>query len=159
MKKRIMSAAKKHRGLYWDDFDVGQEFHSPGRTVTETDVVNFAGLSGDFNPLHMDESFARESSFGRRMAHGALIQALMTGMIGQLGIFEGTTVALRRLDSTFKSAVFFGDTLFASISVVEKKQLRGGQGLIFFSTSVKNHDDHVVAAGQWTLLLKTRPVE
>ncbi len=154
-----MCTKKKHRGLFWDDFELGQEFHSPGRTVTETDIVLFAGLSGDFNPLHMDESFARESSFGKRMAHGALIQSLMTGMIAQLGIFEGTTIALRRLDSKFKSAVFFGDTLFASITVVQKKGLKGGQGLLFFSTRVKNHNERIVADGQWTLLLKTRPVD
>ncbi len=148
---------KSYRGLFWDDFELGQEFRSPGRTVTETDVVLFAGLSGDFNPLHMDEEFARESAFGKRMAHGALIQALMTGMIGQLGIFEGTTIALRCLDSKFKSAVFFGDTLFSSIVVAEKKELRGAQGLVIFKTKVENHDERIVAEGQWTLLMKKRP--
>lgn len=152
-----MCAEKNYRGLFWDDFDTGQEFHSPGRTVTETDIVLFAGLSGDFNPLHMDEEFARQSSFGNRIAHGALIQSLMTGMIAQLGIFEGTTVALRRLDSKFKNTVCCGDTLFATITVVEKKILKGRQGLVHFSTRVKKHDDRVVADGRWTLLLQTRP--
>jgi len=146
-----------YRGLYFEDFEIGREFRSPGRTVTEADTVLFAGLSGDFNPLHMNESFAAQSPYGRRMAHGALVQSLMTGMIAQLGIFEGTTVALRRLDSTFKNPVFFGDTLVATIQVDDRKELRGRpQGIVTFRTRMINDDEKTVAEGKWILLLQRR---
>ncbi len=81
-------------GWYLEDFEVGKTYISGGRTVTETDVVNFAGLSGDFNPLHMDEEYAAAHSiFGRRIAHGMLGAVIMTGLSNQTGMFEGTTIA------------------------------------------------------------------
>lgn len=148
---------KKYRGLFWEDFQIDQEFASPGRTVTESDTVLFAGLSGDFNPLHMDEKFASRSPFGRRIVHGALVQSIMTGLISQLGIFEGTTVALRRLSSRFKRPACFGDTLFASIQVAEKKDLRGrAEGLIVFNTQVANQEDEILSKGTWTVVLRKR---
>jgi len=150
---------KRYRGLYFQDFQIGDSFRSPGRTVTEADTVLFAGLSGDFNPLHMDEDFASRSPYGRRMAHGALVQSFMTGLIARLGLFEGTTVALRRLDSKFKKPAFFGDTLWATITVSRKKELRGqNQGLVFFSTSMTNQEEKTVAEGTWTVLVEKRPL-
>jgi acyl dehydratase len=153
--KTVSEMDAKYRGLTWDEFQEGQEFLSPCRTVTEADTVLFAGLSGDFNPLHIDEEFARSSLYGRRMAHGALVQALLTGLVAQLGIFEGTTVALRRLDTTFSKPVFFNDTIRAAIKVEDKKELRGrGEGLIVFSTMMTNQEKQVIAKGKWIVVLK-----
>jgi acyl dehydratase len=150
-----MSMKKSYRGLSLDEFQPGRKFESPCRTVTESDTVLFASLSGDFNPLHIDEEFAKNSAYGRRMAHGALVQSLMTGLIAQLGIFEGTVVALRRLDTTFKRPVFLGDTLQASIKVEERRELRGrDDGIVVFSTRMTNHQDQIVAEGKWTVVLK-----
>ena len=82
------------RGLTFDEFNEGDKFVSQGRTVTEADVVNFAGLAGDFNPLHTDAVFAAGTPFGERIAHGMLIAAIATGMANWTGVFEGTTIAL-----------------------------------------------------------------
>ena len=156
--KELRGMDEKYQGLTWDDFDLGQEFSSSGRIVTESDTEQFAHLSGDLNPLHIDEEFARKSVYGRRIAHGALIQSLMTGLAARLGIFEGTTVALRRLDTTFSRPVFFGDALKAFLRVEKKKELRGGkEGLITFSTRMTNQNEQVVAKGNWVLVLKKKP--
>src|SRR3970282_1446479 len=82
------------RGLTFDQFNLGDTFVSQARTVTEADVVNFAGLSGDFNPLHTDEEFGQSTPFGGRIAHGMLVAAMATGMANWTGVFEGTTIAL-----------------------------------------------------------------
>ena len=82
------------RGLYFDEFEIGDQCISQGRTVTESDVVAFAGLSGDFNPLHTDLEFCKRSQFGERIAHGMLVASIATGLANWTGIFEGTTLAL-----------------------------------------------------------------
>jgi acyl dehydratase len=81
-------------GLYWEEFEEGKEYITRARTVTEADVVAFAGLSGDFNPLHTDAEFMRASQFGERIAHGMLVSSISTGLSSQMGWFEGTTLAL-----------------------------------------------------------------
>src|SRR6185503_7014778 len=105
------------RGTFFSDFQVGQAFTSVGRTVTEADVVLFAGLSGDYNPLHTDETFAAKTPFGRRIAHGMLSVAISTGLGQTLGIFEGTTIALVGQTFEYKGPVFFGDTIRLRLTV------------------------------------------
>src|SRR5579885_1083507 len=103
-----MSFTSSH--LYFDDLVIGQEWRSPGRTVTETDIVNFAGLSGDFNPIHMDHAFARRTPFRRPIAHGLLVLSLGSG----LGLFSPpmrTLAVLTIREWQFKEPVFVGDTL------------------------------------------------
>ncbi len=84
----------KFKGKTFNEFKVGDKFTTASRTITEADVVNFAGLSGDFNPLHTDEEFGKSTPFKGRVAHGMLSVAVATGLANQLGIFEGTTIAL-----------------------------------------------------------------
>jgi len=96
--------AYEGRGLYLEDFEIGKTYESPGRTITEADVVNFAGLSGDFNPLHMDEEFGKNNMFGKRVAHGALGLIIATGMSNQTGLFEGTTIAFLELTAKIYSS-------------------------------------------------------
>ena len=81
-----MAYEYQFRGLYLEEFEVGKEYFSPARTITEADVTNFAGLSGDFNPLHTDEEFAKQNLFGTRIAHGALGFIISTGLSNQMGI-------------------------------------------------------------------------
>ena len=95
------------RGIYFADFEVGREYVSVGRTITEADVVAFAGLSGDFNPLHTDATFAAKTPFGQRVAHGMLSASISTGLAQTLGIFEGTTLALMAQTFEYKGPVFF----------------------------------------------------
>jgi acyl dehydratase len=105
------------RGTYFSDFNVGDTFRSVGRTVTESDVCTFAGLSGDFNPLHTDAVFAAKTPFGQRIAHGMLIASISTGLGQTLGIFEGTTLALMEQSFKYKAPVFFGDTVHMQLIV------------------------------------------
>jgi len=144
-------------GLYFSEFSEGQTFTSPRRTITETDVVNFAGLSGDFNPLHTDAVFAESTPFKQRIAHGMLSVAVSTGLGQLLGIFEGTTLALMSITSNFKAPVFFGDTIHLRLTVqTTKPSAKGGRGTVVFLSEIVNQRDEVVVDGGWTVMLKDR---
>ena len=82
------------RVMYYEDFAVGDTYVTPSRTVGEYDISQFAGLSGDYNPIHTDATFAEASEFGQRIAHGLLGMSILTGLVVRLGIFEGSTIAL-----------------------------------------------------------------
>src|SRR6185295_9924099 len=114
-----MSFTKMH--LYFDDVGVGQEWESGGRTITEADVVNFAGISGDFNPIHMDHHFAQSTPFRRPIAHGLLVFSVASG----LGLFSPpmrTLAILSVREWHFRDPVFFGDTIHVVSKVIEKKE-------------------------------------
>lgn len=143
------------RGLTFEQFDIGAVYRSPARTVTEADVVAFAGLSGDFNPLHTDATFAATTPFGERIAHGSPIAAMATGMANWTGIFEGTTLALMEQVIQYKGAVRFGDTVHLQMTVAEKKETsKPDRGIVFFDTEMQNQDGQVVQAGRWTLMMR-----
>lgn len=147
------------RGLTFDQFEIGDTFVSQGRTVTEADGVNFAGLSGDFNPLHTDAVFAAGTPFGARIAHGMLVVAFATGMANLTGIFEGTTLALMEQVIHYKGAVKFGDTVHLELTVAEKKPTsKDDRGVVVFDASVLNQDGQAVIEGQWTLLMRRSEV-
>ena len=112
----------RHSWSIWsfDDLVVGDEWESPRRTVTETDVVLFAGLSGDFNPLHVDHSSARNNPFGRPVAHGLLGLAIATGLMSQAPRVD-TLAFLAILEWKFHRPIVFGDTIHA-LSKVESLQ-------------------------------------
>lgn len=145
------------RGTYFSEFEVGQEFVSGGRTVTEADVVAFAGLSGDYNPLHIDKSFAEKTPFGQRIAHGMLSVSISTGLGQTLGIFEGTTMALMGQNFEYKRPVFFGDTIRLKLTVANTKaSSKGGKGVVTFQSDILNQDDVAVITGSWTVLFRDR---
>ena len=106
--------------LFFEDIEKGSLYESGRRTITETDIVHFAGLSGDFNPLHMDEVFAREETpFGRRVAHGLLGTSVGTGLLGELAAWN--RVAMIGFSRSFKSPIFPGDTVHMEYRVLRKK--------------------------------------
>jgi acyl dehydratase len=143
------------RGLTFDQFKVGDVFVCQGRTVTEADVVNFAGVSGDYNPLHTDEEFGKTTPFGSRIAHGVLGLAIATGQANQLGVFEGTTIALMQQVIKYTGAVKFGDTIHMELRVAEKKETsKPDRGIVTFDATVLNQHGKAVLEGQWTLLMK-----
>ena len=146
----------KMRGLTYDQMQEGEEYYTASRTVTEADVVSFAGLSGDFNPLHTDAEWAAANTpFGGRIAHGVLVQAISTGLANQLGIFEGTTVAVIEMTSRFVGAVKFGDTIHAVLKVAEKKESKKpDRGIVNISLDVRNQKDEAVLQGNWLVMLK-----
>jgi acyl dehydratase len=147
--------AYKFKGKTFNEFKVGDEFTTASRTITETDVVNFAGLSGDFNPLHTNEEFGKSTPFKGRVAHGMLSVAIATGLANQLGIFEGTTVALLSMTINYKGAVKFGDTIRLELKVADKKETsKGDKGIVTFDTIVYNQNDESIVEGQWVVMLR-----
>jgi acyl dehydratase len=146
-----------NRGLLFEQFEPGAAFVSPARTVTEADVVAFAGISGDFNPLHTDATFAARTPYGERVAHGMLIAALATGMANWTGVFEGTTLALMEQVLRYKGPVRFGDTVHLRFTVAEKKETsKLDRGVVVFDTQVVNQEGKTVIEGNWTLLMQRR---
>ncbi len=143
------------RGLTFEQFEVGKTFISQSRTVTEADVVAFAGLSGDFNPLHTDALFASETPFGERIAHGMLIASMATGMSNWTGVFEGTTIALMEQVIRYKGAVKLGDTIHLELTVAAKKETsKSDRGVVTFDTQVINQEQTAVIEGQWVLMMR-----
>jgi len=151
-----MSHGKYFPGKFFEDFEIGDEFETPRRTVTEADIVTFAGLSGDFNPLHVDEEFAKQTRFGKRIAHGALTFAIMTGLWARLGIWEGTVEAFYGVDKLrFTKPVYAGDTLKVKIKVVDKQD-KGEFGIVVLHNEVQNQRGEVVLVCDTKLLLKKK---
>ena len=146
------------RGRYWEEFAVGQTFETAARTIEGGDVSHFAGISGDFNPLHVNETFARTTPFGTRVAHGILTLAVSSGHQNQLGIFEGTTLALLGMDRLrFTSPVRFGDTIHTEMTVKETRaSSKPDRGVIVFDVRVKNQKGEVVLQCEQSVLMRRR---
>ena len=141
-------------GLYYEDFAVGDEFITPSRTVTEADIVLFAGLSGDYNPLHTDEEFAKQTPFGGRIAHGLLGLSIASGLQARLGVLDGTVIAFLGLTWSFKGPVRAGDTIKLRMKTVEKRaSSKPGRGVVKFALSVVNHRGDVVQEGEQVIML------
>jgi len=146
------------RGLYFEEMNESLEMTSPGRTVTETDVVLFSGLSGDYNQLHTDAEYARGTRFGQRIAHGLLGLAIASGLASRLGFIEGTAIAFMGLEWKFKMPVMIGDTIRMTARVLRKREVRRlGGGLVVFGVKVLNQHSETVQEGEWTVLVKSRP--
>ena len=146
--------AYKIRGKTFDEFEVEQESTTASRTITESDVVTFAGLSGDFNPIHMDKEFAEKTPLKGRVAHGILIASIATGLGNQLGIFEGTTIAVLGMTFNYKGPVKFGDTIHLQLKVSEKKETsKPERGIVTFHTNILNQRDETVIDGQWVVMM------
>ncbi|ANS31011.1 MaoC/PaaZ C-terminal domain-containing protein [Rhodococcus opacus] len=143
-------------GLWFDDVEIGMTFETPRRTVTEADVVNFAGVSGDFHTLHTDAQTMRESQFGERIAHGALVLSIVTGLRGRLGIFDDTLVAFAEIRRwRFVRPVLIGDTIRAANEVVELTPTsKPDRGVMVQHVQVLNQHDVVVQEGEMVALVK-----
>lgn len=147
--------------LYFEDLIEGQSWQSPRRTVTEADVVNFAGLSGDYNALHTDAVFAAEHPFGQRAAHGLLTLAIASGLTTRMPVYrlmDGNRLALTELRCQWRKPVLMGDTIHVELSIGEKKlsAKRPGTGRIAMLRTVKNQHGEVVVESEWTTLMKCR---
>ena len=148
------------KGLYYEDYEIGQTMVTRGRTITESDIVQFAGLTGDYNPMHTDAEYMKDSIFGKRIAHGMLTLSYAVGQAYQLGFMEGTILAFRGLEMKFSLPVFIGDTLHIELTVREKKDaLRMGGGLITLDVKIINQEGKSVQSGSWTVLAKSRAAE
>jgi 3-hydroxybutyryl-CoA dehydratase len=143
--------------LYFEDYVVDAISTSRGRTITEADIVNFAGLSGDFVELHMNEEYAKSGPFGRRIAHGALIFSISTGLMVQMTRYPEAIVAFYGVDKLrFVSPVFIGDTIHVTQRVVEKQAKNAERGVIASEITVLNQDSKPVVIYTTRLMVKTR---
>lgn len=148
------------RGLYWEDWEIGAEFESPARTITETDIVMFAALSGDYNPLHVNEEYCKKTQFGGRIAHGPLVYAVAAGLIFQLHLYDDTLIAFLGFDSLkFTKPVKPGDTIHARIKVLERRETSNPErGVMKRELKVFNQRGEVVLEALQAFLLKRKPV-
>ena len=141
--------------LYFEDFESSAAMTSRGRTVTEADIVMFAGLTGDFVELHTNEEFAKETSFGRRIAHGALVFSISIGLTTRMNLLDDTLLAFAGVDKLrFVAPVFIGDTLHVTKRVVERQELGSAQGTVTFETKVLNQRDELVLVYRDKMLLR-----
>ncbi|MFO7634063.1 MAG: MaoC/PaaZ C-terminal domain-containing protein [Caldilinea sp.] len=148
--------ARPH-GLFFEEFVIGDQTESVGRTVTEADVVNFAGLSGDYNLIHSDAEYSRGHMFGQRVAHGLLVLSIASGLAVRLGFMEETILAFRGLEWRFAAPVFIGDTIRLRVTVEATKPMpRLGGGLVTLKMEVLNQKDEVVNRGAWDVLCRGR---
>ena len=144
--------------LHYEDMEVGALWTSGARTITAADVVAFAGVSGDFNPLHVDAVHAAATDFGERIAHGALVLAVATGLRQQQGIFRGTLKAwLGISDWRFRAPVRIGDTVHVVTTVAGRRETKDPTaGLVTQAVEVRNQRDEVVASGEFATLMRRR---
>ena len=144
--------------LHFEDVEVGFRFETPGRTVAEADLIAFAGVSGDFNPLHTDAVYAVGSIYGERIAHGALVLSLATGLRQRTGLFDGTLMGLLEIRKwRFVAPVRIGDTIRVANEITELRETsKPDRGLMVQRIDVLNQDDAVVAGGEFVMLLRRR---
>jgi len=146
-------------GLYFEEFQIGDQVVSFGRTITETDVVNFASLSGDWNLIHTDTEYCKDNMFGQRVAHGLLILSVASGQAVRLGFMEDTVLAFRELEWKFQKPVFIGDTIRLRVTVDGAKPMkRLGGGLVNFKMEVINQEGETCQRGVWKILCESRDV-
>jgi len=145
-------------GYYFDEVELGQKFVTRGRTITEADIVQFAALTGDFNPMHTDAEYMKSHAMGQRVAHGMLALSYAVGLLYQLGFMEKTVMAFRGVEMKFSLPVFIGDTLHVEITIADKKEMRRvGGGVITAEVKIINQDGKTVQSGSMELLLALKP--
>ncbi len=154
-----MAKFEARRGLYFEEFEVGQRMSTAGRTITEADVVNFAGVSADYNLIHTNIVYSADSFYEQRVAHGLLVLSVASGLAMRTGLMEGTVIAWRDIrDWRFSQPVFIGDTVHVELEVVETKPIpRLGGGQVNLGVKIFNQDDKTVMKGIWGVLMMSMP--
>jgi len=146
-------------GIYFEDITPGQEFISPARTVTETDIVNFAGLSGDFNVIHTDAEFTKMTPFGQRIAHGLLGLSIASGLAARRpGGEQHRIIAFLGMTWDFRKPVFIDDTIHLEEVVAEKRETSNpAMGVVTYAVKVVNQRNEICQEGEWKVMYMTRP--
>ncbi len=144
---------------YFEDFSPGQVFLSQARTVTEADVVTFAGWSWDTNPVHTDAESARHGRFGERIAHGVLGLSVALGLTSRLGVFEACSIALLGIDDwRFRRPLRIGDTVRCRVEILDTRLTsRGDAGILRRRLALLDRDGEVLQDGQVDLMVGLRP--
>ena len=144
------------RGLYFEDYDDSLDIISAGRTVTETDIVQFCQISGDWNQLHCDAEYAKTTPFGQRIAHGLLGLSIGTGLGGSMGFIEGTAIAFLGLSWKFVKPILIGDTIRLRVRLNKKRPVSPEAGMVVIDAEIVNQRDEVTQKGEWTVMVKRR---
>lgn len=140
-------AIRRDAPLGFDEVEVGDVWESPGRTITEADVVHFAGLTGDYNPLHVDHEFARNTPFRQPIAHGLLGLSLAAGLSSSSPAMR-TIAFIRIVEWKFVKPIYFGDTVRVRTEIVElESRSRGRRGLITWKRQIVNQAGDIVQEG------------
>lgn len=143
--------------LYFEDFNPTINIDTETRTITRQDLDTFTKLSGDYNPLHTDEDFARSTPFGALIVQGALVLSIGTGLANSLGYLSGTIEAFVSLDWRYRAPVKVDDTIWVNIRFKEKRPLAGySGGLVTLNVTIFNQEHKAVQRGKWTLLVRGR---
>lgn len=145
--------------LYYDDLKIGQSWTTPARTVTEADLVNFAGLTGDMHPIHTDADYSKDSRFGGRIAHGFLVASIASGLGYRLRLTEGTVIANLGFSWRFQHPVMIGDTIHVVMTVIAMRpsEKNPDAGVVTRKYEVRNHKGDLCATGEVSVLFKRRP--
>lgn len=143
---------------YLEDLTPGDTFSSAARTITEADVVAFAGLSGDFNPIHTDVVFAADTPYGQRVVYGLLGLSILTGLLDRTGLFSGTAIAMLGIrDWTFAGPIFIGDTIRFKLTITGVRRAKSGdRGVVQRHFELLNQRDDVVQHGHIDILVRAR---
>jgi acyl dehydratase len=143
---------------YFDDVQLGERFESGGRTVTEADIVGFAGLSGDFHSLHMDAEYAAKTPHGQRIAHGLLVLSMMSGLAARLPIMraiERATLGVAGIECRFLKPVFIGDTIRVQVEIAGKTPGRKpDRGTLAMRRTALNQRGEAVLEATWQIVLR-----
>ncbi|SDL95829.1 MaoC/PaaZ C-terminal domain-containing protein [Bacillus sp. OK048] len=144
-------------GRYFEEFKIGEEFISPGRTVTESDIVSFAGLTGDYNPLHTNEEFAKESVYKGRVAHGLLGLTFVSGLVTRIGVFDGTIMGFLGLEWKFSGPIYIGDTIHFRMKIADLRETsKPDRGILVRDIDLINQRGEVVQKGTMTIMMKRK---
>lgn len=149
-----------HDGIYFEDLEIGVEVTSPARTMTEADIVNFAGLSGDFNIIHTDAEFTKMTPFGQRIAHGLLGLSIASGLVARNpGAEQHRLVAFLGMTWDFRNPIFIGNTIRVVEKVASKRPIsKPGLGVVVYDVKVLNQDGATCQEGQWKVMYMMRKV-
>jgi len=143
---------------YFEDLQVGDRIVTAARTITEADVVQFAQLTGDWNPIHTDVEFARASPYGERLAHGLLGLAVAIGLLDRTGTFSGSAIANLGFEEwRFTAPIKLGDTIHAVVTITDLRLTSDGtRGIAGRAFELRNQRGEVVQAGRSAIMLKRR---
>lgn len=152
-----MSETEKARGRYFEEFEIGDALVTEEHVVTEEEIMAFARLTGDDNPMHTDPEYAKRHMFGQQVAHGLLMLSIAMGQAWQLGFMRETVLAFRDLEWKFSRPVFIGDRIRVRAEVHQRKAMpRLSGGAVIFEVRVLNQDDDIVQRGKWNVLVKSK---
>lgn len=155
--RRDLRETVQLRGRHFEEMNVGDVSESESRTITENDIILFAKLSGDHNPVHTNAEYAKTTIYGEQVAHGLLGLSIASGLAWGTGQLEGTAEAITGMDWKFRNPICIGDTIRLRAEVRQKKEMpRLNGGFVTFTATVLNQRDEIVQKGTWTLLIRSR---